>query len=142
MRSFLEVLGFELRMQCRSPMFFGLLAVFFAIHLLTMSQIGIHISDNQLIAYNSAYLIFRTELVLSVFGMLPAIIFVVTAATRDEAASLREYHSVVSCRLRDGQMEVRATAPEPPPGMTAATPDLEDVYFATLIEHGLTTNLE
>jgi hypothetical protein len=39
-------------------------------------------------------------------------------------------------------MEVRITAPEPPPGMIAATPDLEDVYFATLIEHGLTTNLE
>ena len=85
MRSFWEVLGFELRMQARSPMLYGLLAAVFAIHLLTMAQIGIHISDNQLIAYNSAYLIFRTELVLGAFGMLPAIIFVVTAATRDEA---------------------------------------------------------
>lgn len=65
-----------------------------------------------------------------------------TLASRQEAEALRRLHTVVSCRLRDGQMEVRATAPEPPPGMTAATPDLEDVYFATLIEHGLTANLD
>ncbi|HET9161235.1 MAG TPA: hypothetical protein VFN88_11550, partial [Caulobacteraceae bacterium] len=90
MRSFLEVVGFELRMQVRSALFLGLVAVFFAIHLLTMAQIGIHISDNQLIAYNSAYLIFRTELVLTVFGMLPATFFVVTAATRDQAQTTAE----------------------------------------------------
>jgi ABC-type multidrug transport system ATPase subunit len=65
-----------------------------------------------------------------------------TLASREAAAELRQRHNVVSCRLRDGQMEVRATAAEPPPGMTAAEPDLEDVYFATLIEHGLTANLE
>ncbi len=58
------------------------------------------------------------------------------------AEELRRRHAVVSARLRAGQMEVRVTAPEAPPGITAATPDLEDVYFATLIEHGLTTNLE
>jgi ABC-type multidrug transport system ATPase subunit len=44
----LRVPGFELRLQSRSPMFGGLLAVFFAIHLLAMPQIGIHISDNEL----------------------------------------------------------------------------------------------
>ena len=65
-----------------------------------------------------------------------------TVVSRGEAEELRRKHSVVSCRLRDGQMEVRAAAPQPPPGMTAASPDLEDVYFATLIEHGLTANLE
>jgi ABC-2 type transport system ATP-binding protein len=65
-----------------------------------------------------------------------------TLASREVADELRRRHGVVSCRLREGQMEVRAIAPEAPPGMTAATPDLEDVYFATLIEHGLTANLE
>ena len=69
----------------------GLMAVFFAIHLLTLSQTGIHISDNQLIAYNSAYLIFRTELVLGLFGLLPAIVFVVTAATRDQALGTADF---------------------------------------------------
>ena len=74
---------FELRLQCRSPLFAGALLLFFVIHLLTMSQVGIHLSDNELIDINSAYLIFRTELVLGIFGMLPAMIFVVNATTRD-----------------------------------------------------------
>src|SRR5436190_10394860 len=91
MGDFLEVLRFELRLQGRSPMLGGLMAVFFAIHLLTMSQTGIHISDNQLIAYHSAYLIFRTELVLSLFGLLPAIVFVVTAATRDQTLGTADF---------------------------------------------------
>ena len=60
------------------------------IHLLTISQTGINLTDNELIAYNSVYLIFRTELVLGVFGMLPAIIFVVNAATRDHALATAE----------------------------------------------------
>jgi ABC-type multidrug transport system ATPase subunit len=63
-------------------------------------------------------------------------------ASREEADDLRKRHTVVSCRLRDGQMEVRTRAAHAPPGMTPAQPDLEDVYFATLIEHGLTANLE
>jgi ABC-2 type transport system ATP-binding protein len=65
-----------------------------------------------------------------------------TLATREEAEVLRRRPGVISCRLREGRMEVRAVAMEPPPGMSAAEPDLEDVYFATLIEHGLTANLE
>ena len=65
-----------------------------------------------------------------------------TLVSRDEAERLRKQHAVLSCRLRTGQMEVRAMAPEQPAGMVAATPDLEDVYFATLHQHGLTANLE
>jgi len=65
-----------------------------------------------------------------------------TLVTRDEAERLRKQHTVLSCRLRGGRMEVRAIAPEQPPGMVQATPDLEDVYFATLRRHGLTANLE
>ena len=83
MRAFLDVLRFELRLQWTSPLFYGVLLLFFLIHLLTMAQVGVHLSDNELIDINSAYLIFRAELVLSVFGMLPALLFVVNAATRD-----------------------------------------------------------
>src|SRR5688500_4142794 len=86
----MDVLRFELRQQCSSPMFAALALLFFLIHLLTISQTGINLTDNELIAYNSVYLIFRTELVLGVFGMLPAIIFVVNAATRDHALATAE----------------------------------------------------
>jgi ABC-2 type transport system ATP-binding protein len=65
-----------------------------------------------------------------------------TLVSRDDAERLRKQHAVLSCRLRTGQMEVRAIASEQPSGMVPATPDLEDVYFATLHQHGLTTNLE
>jgi ABC-type multidrug transport system ATPase subunit len=65
-----------------------------------------------------------------------------TLVSRAEAAKLRQQHAVLSCRLRTGQMEVRAMAAGQPSGMVAATPDLEDVYFATLHQHGLTANLE
>jgi ABC-type multidrug transport system ATPase subunit len=65
-----------------------------------------------------------------------------TLVPRDEAEKLRKQHAVLSCRLRGGRMEVRAMAGEQPAGMVAATPDLEDVYFATLHQHGLKANLE
>jgi ABC-type multidrug transport system ATPase subunit len=65
-----------------------------------------------------------------------------TLVGRDDVEALRARHTVVSSRLRDGRIEVRVTAAEAPPGMSAASPDLEDVYFATLIEHGLTANLD
>ena len=67
-----------------------------------------------------------------------------TLASREEADQLRKTHAVVSSRLRDGRMEVRVAAPTAPTGMVAGCQPrrLEDVYFATLIEHGLTANLE
>ena len=100
MRAFLDVLRFELRVQGTSPMFYGVLLLFFAIHLLTMAQTGIDLSDNELININSAYLIFRTELVLSVFGMLPALIFVVSAATRDhERNTVESFYVTPVARL-------------------------------------------
>ena len=83
MRAFLDVLTFELRLQCRAPLFLGALLLFFLIHLLTMAQAGIHLSDNELIHFNSPYLILQTELVLGLFGMLPAVIFIVNAIVRD-----------------------------------------------------------
>lgn len=65
-----------------------------------------------------------------------------TLVSRADAEPLRKQHAVLSCRLRTGQMEVRVMAPEQPAGMVPATPDLEDVYFATLHQQGLTANLE
>ena len=90
MRDFLTVLAFELRLQCRSALFACLCLLFFAIHLLTMAQAGINIVDNELVHYNAPFLIFRIEVVLNLFGLLPALIFVVNAATRDQSLSTTE----------------------------------------------------
>ena len=54
MRAFLDVLRFELRLHLTSPMFWGLALLFFAIHLLTLTQTGINLGDNEQIAINSA----------------------------------------------------------------------------------------
>ena len=61
MRAFLDVLRFELRMQCGSRLFQGVLFLFFAIHLLTLAQTGINLTDNELIHVDSPYLIFQTQ---------------------------------------------------------------------------------
>ena len=55
---------------------------------------------------------------------------------------MRQGQQVLSCRLKAGLMEVRAIADQPPPSMSVTTPTLEDVYFATLQQHGLAANLE
>jgi ABC-type transport system involved in multi-copper enzyme maturation permease subunit len=91
MRDFMEILRFELRLQCRSPIFVGLALLVFTIHLLTMAQVGIHISDNELLAYNSPHGIFLNELILNAFGLLPVMVFVVNAAVRDHALSTAEF---------------------------------------------------
>ncbi|MGE3958638.1 MAG: M1 family aminopeptidase [Vicinamibacterales bacterium] len=83
MRTFLDVLRFELRLQCRSVLFAGVLALFFLIHALTIAQTGIHLTDNGQIQFNSPYLVFQTQLVLGLFGLLPALIFVVQSIVRD-----------------------------------------------------------
>ena len=61
-------------------------------------------------------------------------------ATRDEVQRLRSTHAVVSTRLTGGSMSVRILDHTAPPGMTPAAPGLEDVYFATLLQHGLATD--
>lgn len=57
--------------------------------------------------------------------------------TRDEARQLRERFSVLTDRTKAGRMEVRVLADTQPEGMTPAAPTLEDVYFATLLQHGM-----
>jgi len=58
------------------------------------------------------------------------------------AQELRARHTALSARLKAGLTEVRVLAEQPPPGMTAAAAALEDVYFSTLLEHGLAANLD
>ncbi len=84
MRAYLDVLRFELRLHLGSPLFWGVSLLVFTLHLLTMTEVGINISDNDQIGINSAWLIFQTEMILGLFGMLPALVFPVTAITRDD----------------------------------------------------------
>ena len=84
MRAFIDVLRFELRLHFRSPLFWGVSFLFFALHMLTLTRTGINLGDNERIALNSPWLIFLTHMALGLFGMVPAIVFAVTAMTRDE----------------------------------------------------------
>ncbi|NQV70053.1 MAG: ABC transporter ATP-binding protein [Pseudohongiella sp.] len=55
---------------------------------------------------------------------------------------VRSKYSVLSTRFSAGKIELRVLADEKPADMSPASPELEDVYFATLIEHGLKENME
>jgi ABC-type multidrug transport system ATPase subunit len=61
---------------------------------------------------------------------------------KSELAAVRASHTVVSTRLVAGRHEVRVLADDAPPGMKAAEPELEDVYFAKLLDHGLAINAD
>src|SRR6185436_4210327 len=61
---------------------------------------------------------------------------------REEVAEIRARHTVLSTRLKAGSTEVRALSDSQPEGMQPAAPELEDVYFSTLIADNLTANLE
>ncbi len=61
----------------------------------------------------------------------------------DEAPVLRRSLPVVSTRLVGGRVEIRVVAEaEPEGGLEPAEPTLEDVYFATLLGHGLSVELD
>ncbi len=62
--------------------------------------------------------------------------------TRDEARTIAAEYPVLALRLKAGRTEVRVLADTAPTGMTASVPTLEDVYFSTLRQHGLTANLD
>jgi ABC-2 type transport system ATP-binding protein len=61
---------------------------------------------------------------------------------REEVAEIRARHNVLSTRLKAGATEIRVLSEAQPEGMRPAAPVLEDVYFSTLIAHGLKDNLE
>src|SRR5688500_561571 len=83
MQSFLAILRFELGLHLKSGLFAGIACVFFALNLVTQARMGINLGTNELLALNGAWLIFQTQLVLGTLGMIPAMIFAVTAITRD-----------------------------------------------------------
>lgn len=59
-----------------------------------------------------------------------------------EVASLRERLPIVSTRLVAGRAEIRVVGSERPESLDAAEPTLEDVYFATLQQHGVNVVLD
>jgi ABC-type multidrug transport system ATPase subunit len=61
---------------------------------------------------------------------------------RKEVAEIHARHTVLSTRLKAGSTEIRVLSDAQPEGMQPAAPELEDVYFSTLIEHNLKDNLE
>lgn len=62
--------------------------------------------------------------------------------SREAAMARRVELPVVSSRLVAGRVELRVVADSAPaPDLEPATPTLEDVYFATLLEHGLSVDL-
>ena len=61
---------------------------------------------------------------------------------RDEVAELRKRHDVLSTRLKAGSSEIRVFSDTQPIGMLPGEPELEDVYFSTLIAHNLRDHLE
>lgn len=61
---------------------------------------------------------------------------------REEVAVIRARHTVLSTLLKAGATEIRVLSDTQPEGMQPATPELEDVYFSTLIAHNLKDNLE
>ena len=61
---------------------------------------------------------------------------------REEVAEIRARHTLLSTRLKAGYTEIRVLSDTQPDGMQPAIPELEDVYFSTLIAHNLKDNLE
>jgi ABC-type multidrug transport system ATPase subunit len=65
---------------------------------------------------------------------------------RDQVAEMRSRHTVLSTvlsgRLKAGSTEVRVLSDTQPENMQPAPPQLEDVYFSTLIANDLKDNLE
>jgi ABC-type multidrug transport system ATPase subunit len=59
-----------------------------------------------------------------------------------EVERLRGTLNVISARIVAGRTEVRVLADTAPAGMRPAVPTLEDVYFATLVAHGVDTSGE
>jgi ABC-type multidrug transport system ATPase subunit len=61
---------------------------------------------------------------------------------KTQLTELRSQHRVISTRFKAGSLEARVVADMHPAGMTPAQPTLEDVYFNSLLENGLSAELE
>lgn len=61
---------------------------------------------------------------------------------RTEVRRIRESHRVLSTRFSSGATEVRVMRRSRPDGMEQAEAELEDVYFACLLEHDLDADVD
>ena len=59
-----------------------------------------------------------------------------------DVAALRERLPIVSTRLVAGRAEIRVVGAERPEGLDPAQATLEDVYFATLLQHGVAVTID
>ena len=83
MRSFVAVFRFEFWQQARSPFFWGVVPLFFLIHLLTVTSIGIHLGQNHRIDINGAGKVLQVVTAYTYLAMLPVVVFVIRAIVSD-----------------------------------------------------------
>lgn len=88
MRAFLDIFTFELRYHLKSPLFLGVLAVFFLLHLFTVTSTGINLGYSHIVYSGSPYLVIFTELVLGLVSLLLVVIFAIISMVRDH-----DYHT-------------------------------------------------
>ncbi|MEE8243483.1 MAG: ABC transporter ATP-binding protein [Pseudomonadales bacterium] len=61
----------------------------------------------------------------------------------EDVAGLRAHLPIVSTRRIAGEIEIRVVAESQPEGdLEAVAPNLEDVYFATLLQHGMDVEID
>jgi ABC-type multidrug transport system ATPase subunit len=65
-----------------------------------------------------------------------------TVVDRAEADRLRAAVDVLATRRTSGQIELKVHSETPPEGFEPAEPDLEDVYFAALIDAGIRVDVD
>ncbi|MDZ4857560.1 MAG: M1 family aminopeptidase [Candidatus Hydrogenedentes bacterium] len=94
MRSFLDVVKFEIRYQLMTPFLWVALLIFGLLHFCTVTSIGIHLDQNQRIDINGVAKILQVVSTLNYLAMLPVVVFVATAITRDYERSLASFFFV------------------------------------------------
>lgn len=65
-----------------------------------------------------------------------------TVVDNHEVDALKAQVEVLATRRTAGRTEVKVCADSSPPGFEAAQPNLEDVYFATLLESGFSVDVD
>jgi hypothetical protein len=61
----------------------------------------------------------------------------------DDVAGLRNKLPIVSTRRIAGEIEIRVVSENQPEGdLQPVAPNLEDVYFATLLQHGMDVEVD
>ena len=95
MRTFLEILRFEFRRQLKSPFFWGVLILFFLLHLFTITSVGIHLGENHRIDINGAAKVLQVLSAYTYLAMFPAAVFVIRALLYDFERSTASFFFVM-----------------------------------------------